>query len=520
LNRQLYKISLIIALCYGVDEKVLNAQPVNDLPCSAIELVVEELCNFSIYTNLDAGDSGLPDPGCGNYNGGDIWFTIIVPPSGSFSIQTDTETEQQYPDNNGWMYRAAMALYTGSCDTLVQMPGCYENNSIYHPRMAGMQIFDQIPGDTIWVRIWENTNNDVGQIKICVCSGEQCMCPNVFDVSGGGEYCEGDAGIEIRLSGSESAFMYTLIRDGSIYLDTIQGTGDTLVWLNLTEPGLYSVLAHDPLHSCSQQMSLSAEVIRYDIPQLSFQAEDNSCFQKNDGSIVSSITGGAEPYLTSWTGPDGFNSSERNLYDLAIGSYALTVTDNNQCMNSGPGIMISQPEQIVSSLEQVNYPSSYETNDGSIQVSVEGGIPPYAFSWTGTNNYESVEQILSDLRVGSYNLRVRDADLCRDSILGITLSIGKADPAVFVPEGFSPNGDGFNDFFVIIGIEDYPGTELLILNRQGVTVYHSTNYNNNWDGTPNDGGVIGGILPEGTYYYVLDFGEGSVKKGFLYLNRE
>jgi gliding motility-associated-like protein len=496
-----------------------QTQFINDIPCSGLLLDMGDTCAFSIFSNIGAEDSGIPDPSCGNYAGGDIWFYLVVPESGSFSIQTDTETEEQYPNNNGWMYRAALALYTGSCNSLVQL-GCYENNSIYHPRMAGAEITGQIPGDTIWVRIWENTNNDVGKLKICVCSGEQCMCPAIFLVEGGGGYCEGETGVEIRLSGSQSTYMYTLVRNDSIELDTLQGTGDSLAWSAVTEPGLYTVMAHHPSHSCSQQMSQSAEVIRYDVPQLAFQATDITCFEMNDGSIVSTITGGAEPYLTIWTGPGGFSSSERDLYDLAPGSYALSVTDDHQCMNSGPGILISQPDLLVASLEQFSHLTSYEANDGSIQVSAAGGTPPYEFSWTGTNHHESMEQNPTDLSVGNYDLRVTDAHLCQDSILEITLTIDQASPAVFIPEGFSPNGDGYNDYFVIIGIEDYPGTELLIMNRQGVTVYHSTDYQNDWDGNADMGGVMGSILSEGTYYYVLKFSEGNVKKGFLYLNRE
>jgi gliding motility-associated-like protein len=169
---------------------------------------------------------------------------------------------------------------------------------------------------------------------------------------------------------------------------------------------------------------------------------------------------------------------------------------------------------------QIHPPSSYQAHDGSIQVSVAEGIPPYEFLWTGTSQYTSLEQNPLDLGVGNYTVWVTDARLCQDSLVDITLTIAQANPAVFVPEGFSPNGDGYNDRFQVIGIEDYPGTELLILNRQGLTLYQNADYQNEWDGTPNQGAVVGGILPEGTYYYVLKFSEGAVIKGFIYLNRE
>jgi len=88
------------------------------------------------------------------------------------------------------------------------------------------------------------------------------------------------------------------------------------------------------------------------------------------------------------------------------------------------------------------------------------------------------------------------------------------------PEGFSPNGDGYNDRFVILGIKNFPNNELMIFNRQGVELFHRVNYENDWDGRPESGSILGGVLPEGTYYYIFKFGELNIRKGTIYLNRE
>jgi gliding motility-associated-like protein len=85
---------------------------------------------------------------------------------------------------------------------------------------------------------------------------------------------------------------------------------------------------------------------------------------------------------------------------------------------------------------------------------------------------------------------------------------------MFVPTGFSPDGDGVNDGFVIKGIENYPQNKLEIFNRWGNKVYEQSPYDNSWSGgTKNNTGlVIGeGTLPNGTYFYVLDFGVEGVK---------
>jgi len=497
----------------------VQSQFVNDFPCNSIHMEINDSCIFSIHTNLGAGDSGIPDPGCGAYLGGDIWFNVIVPESGSFEIQTDTETEAQFPDNNGWMYRAAMAIYSGTCDSLVLL-GCYENNSSYHPRMAGTTVSGQNPGDTIWVRLWENTNNDIGMFKICVSSLDQVRCPSVFTVSGGGGFCQGDTGVAITLSGSETEYAYTLLLNDSIALDSLAGTGDTLIWSPVLNPGVYRIIAHHPSDSCSLPMSDSAVVELHDLPQLSFDVVSSSCFEGDNGTITTTITGGTEPYLSTWSGPDGFTSSELILIDLAPGAYSLTVTDQNQCMTVGPEIFITGPELLTASLDEITHLSSYEANDGSAYMTITGGTPPYQVSWTGTDDYVSTDQNPTGMTVGTYNVMVTDDHLCQDSIRMIVVSVEEDARGVFIPEGFSPNGDGYNDLFEILGIEAYPENELVVFNRQGVEIFHRVNYRNDWDGTPEMGDVLGGVLPEGTYYYVFKFGEISVVKGYLYLNKE
>jgi large repetitive protein len=94
---------------------------------------------------------------------------------------------------------------------------------------------------------------------------------------------------------------------------------------------------------------------------------------------------------------------------------------------------------------------------------------------------------------------------------------------VFVPQGFSPNADNVNDRFEIQGVENYPNTEVSILNRWGNVVYKKSGYDNPnaWDGTANQGVTYGdNKLPEGTYFYIIDLKDGKkALKGYVYLNR-
>jgi gliding motility-associated-like protein len=96
----------------------------------------------------------------------------------------------------------------------------------------------------------------------------------------------------------------------------------------------------------------------------------------------------------------------------------------------------------------------------------------------------------------------------------------------FIPEAFSPNGDGINDEFVINGLAKYKTVEITIFNRWGNTVYKSNNYGETkgrsgfWNGTASQGLRFGnGPVPTGTYFYVLVLDGKQKINGSVYLDR-
>lgn len=93
-----------------------------------------------------------------------------------------------------------------------------------------------------------------------------------------------------------------------------------------------------------------------------------------------------------------------------------------------------------------------------------------------------------------------------------------------IPQAFTPNGDNINDFFQILGIEYYPNNSIQIINRWGKKVYEARAYGIEtnprfWDGKVNVGGTNGN-LPTGTYYYIIDLGNGEKPiAGSIYIDR-
>ncbi|HOI49380.1 MAG TPA: gliding motility-associated C-terminal domain-containing protein, partial [Prolixibacteraceae bacterium] len=100
---------------------------------------------------------------------------------------------------------------------------------------------------------------------------------------------------------------------------------------------------------------------------------------------------------------------------------------------------------------------------------------------------------------------------------------------LFIPEGFSPNGDGIHDFFQIHCIEMYPNARLYIFNRWGNKLYEKQHYGNLdvwgsdqeawWWGTSDNKWTLGRpTLPAGTYIYVLELGNGKTHKGTVMIS--
>ena len=107
------------------------------------------------------------------------------------------------------------------------------------------------------------------------------------------------------------------------------------------------------------------------------------------------------------------------------------------------------------------------------------------------------------------------AATCSDS--GDTL---KLDDLIF-SDFFSPNGDGHNDTYLIVGLETCPPTNSLkVFNRWGEVVYLSSPYRNDWNGVGNYGQTfLGKQLTDGVYYFEFYNGKGNKANGKITIKR-
>lgn len=103
----------------------------------------------------------------------------------------------------------------------------------------------------------------------------------------------------------------------------------------------------------------------------------------------------------------------------------------------------------------------------------------------------------------TYTLTVTDQNGCTDTD-AVVVTLNK-DLHLVISNMITANGDGYNDVWNVQNIEFYPNNHVTIYNRNGMEVYEAEGYNNSWNGTYNDQ-----MLPDGTYYYVLEFPDEDV----------
>jgi gliding motility-associated-like protein len=128
--------------------------------------------------------------------------------------------------------------------------------------------------------------------------------------------------------------------------------------------------------------------------------------------------------------------------------------------------------------------------------------------------------LVSDISNNGTNPDVNANGVWNEDSDNIATVLTIANNTLFVPQGFSPDGDLKNDFWVIKGLPIGIENTVTVFNRWGNKVYQKTNYDNTWNGMPNVTGTLGNEkLPQGTYYYIIEF-KGSENKplnGFVIL---
>jgi len=202
---------------------------------------------------------------------------------------------------------------------------------------------------------------------------------------------------------------------------------------------------------------------------------------------------GYPPYTYTWS--TGATGPQQSFTGGSEGTYEVTLTD--LCDYTWTEVF------------QIFEPDTFRTDTfdiclGDIGVLALGGLAPYEFNFnTAGIVAEEDNSTYRGLIFGSTLFTVTDG--CGQVRAGALNVI-----TCQIPNVFTPNGDGKNEFFEIQGINAYPNSKLQVWNRWGVLVYESENYENFWSAEEQ---------PDGTYFYLLQRSDGEIVTGEITILR-
>jgi len=212
----------------------------------------------------------------------------------------------------------------------------------------------------------------------------------------------------VSCNGDTDGSAYLVIGDGTAPYNIVWSHGPTNVTsVSGMSAGNYSVTVTDFLNCSTFQTYTINEP---DDLTLALVPTNISCFGANDGTIDLTVSGGTFPYTYDWTIGGIDYATHEDLSFLKPGTYSITVTDANGCTVSG-SIGVTQPATVKGTNTSIDAVCNGDSN-GSIDVTPEGGILPYTYSWTGPGGYTATTQDISGLAFGLYELQITDANGC------------------------------------------------------------------------------------------------------------
>ncbi len=318
-------------------------------------------------------------------------------------------------------------------------------------------------------------------------------------------YCHGmrDGSITVSIGGGTPP--YTYFWDGAAGTNVLSG---------LDRAGNYTLKVVDN-NGC--EMDTTFALLNYDTLFASYQSNSVPCKEVCNGSVTIMVSGGVTPYSYVW-----FDGSTGPFIDnLCAGEYEVTAYDSNGCMiETYVNVFIDSiyfPQDIKAWSDTATI---YRSRSTTIYGSYYG--EGFDYTWSPAdylNTTKGSKAITTPPNTIIYTYTVTDSNGCigTDTVLITVLDVICDDPYVFVPNAFSPNGDGLNDILYVRGLI-LEKIEFAVYDRWGEKVFETRDQNVGWNGTFREKPCSPGV-----YVYYLDAtcigGERYLRKGNVTLIR-
>ncbi|MFN3916431.1 MAG: gliding motility-associated C-terminal domain-containing protein [Flavobacteriales bacterium] len=307
--------------------------------------------------------------------------------------------------------------------------------------------------------------------------------------------------IVINLSGIDASC--STVNDGSASSNVTGGTGVyTYDWtgpngfssqqdqINNVFTGMYVLTVADA-NGCSASDSIFIDALII----VNADAGPDSTICSGAGLIQLTGTGGVTYEWFDLNGNLLSSSDVLNFNTTAPGTYTFVlVAADGLCTDSDTVQIIINPPPVVNA-----GPDRDIIKGETVQIGGNPTAPPGStIVWTpnvNMNNNTIPNPSANPDTNTTYVVTVTDAFGCTNSDTMVVNIL----PDIVFPNGFSPNGDGYNDVWIIDFISEFPESVVEVYNRWGQLLFHSVGYRVPWDGT-----YEGKAVPVGTYYYVIN----------------
>jgi gliding motility-associated-like protein len=227
-----------------------------------------------------------------------------------------------------------------------------------------------------------------------------------------------------------------------------------------------------------------------------------TCNGLSDGKIMMKVSGGIPPLMYQLENRTPVTVSA--FYDLIAATYKIRIIDDKNCFKDTT-VKMEQPDKLVTKINVMPNDCEGYDNDGLVKAEVTGGTKPYNYLWSMANAGNKAE--LSGIPNGPYRVQIVDSNSCKDSASAVVAYDNCC--KVFIPDAFTPNGDGRNDKAKILYKGDFTLEKFAIFNRFGQKVFETNIITDGWDGKFN-----GQLQDLGTFnYYIKGIcGNGGTKE--------
>ena len=308
-------------------------------------------------------------------------------------------------------------------------------------------------GEAPYTYNWDN--GEMTEDLINVPSGSYTV--TVTDANG----CEGTATFEVEELANEPTVTASTtssecsLENGSIDISVSGGSdpytyewgnGETSEDLEDVPSGTYNITVTGA-DGCTAELSVDLDNIDPPI-NISGTIVANTTCNGGNGSITTTVTPTPAPGGGTYTYEWDNGATTPNLEDLEPGTYTLTVSTGNSCEGTASFTIPDEPDEPELTFSTTE--SICELENGSIDVSVSGGVPPYTFIWGSGETSED----LDDIPAGTYSVTVTGANGCTDEA---QVDLPNNNPPITVAADIDPNeGCGPGNWNGSIGITINP----------------------------------------------------------------